>query len=243
MPAETLTNQVILVAGGTGGVGEEIVRFLLGAGATVAVPSRSDANLQRLRDYCADAGPGQLHTLQQEMNTPDGADNVRAWLRERTGGRLDAVVAALNGRFYGKPFHTLAWAEWQDFLANYLTAHFLTARTFLPLLEKQGGGRYLMINGGAADAVYPGAVELSVAASAQLAMTKGMALETAGSGVQVSSLVIYSRVATRHEAATYPGQVTSQQVAEHVAALLTSSDYNPRHVVHALHLTPASSLA
>lgn len=243
MSADTLKNQVILVAGGTGGVGEEIVRSLLEAGATVAVPSRSEANLERLRAYCAHVGPGQLHTLHQEMSTPDGADNVRAWLLERTGGRLDAVVAALNGRFYGKPFHTLGWGEWQDFLANYLTAHFLTARTFLPLLEKQGHGHYLMINGGAATEVYPGVVELSVAASAQLAMTKGLALETAAAGVQVSSLVIYSRVATRHEAATHPGQVTSRQVAERAAALLTSPDYDPRHVVHALHMATAHSPA
>ncbi|NVO32274.1 SDR family NAD(P)-dependent oxidoreductase [Hymenobacter lapidiphilus] len=234
MSSDSLHNQVILVAGGTGGVGEEIVRYLLEAGAIVAVPSRSEANLQRLRDYCADAGPGQLHTLVQEMSTPDGADTVRHWLLERTGGRLDAVVAALNGRFYGKAFHTLSWAEWQDFLANYITAHFLTARTFLPLLLERGAGRYLMINGGAATQVYPGVVELSVAASAQLAMTKGLALESAHSGVQLASLVLYSRVATRHEAATQPHQLTSRQVAERAGQLLTSTEYDPNHVVHDL---------
>lgn len=234
MLPDSLHNQVILVAGGTGGVGEEIVRSLLRAGATVAVPSRSEANIQRLRDFCADAGPDRLHTLRQEMNTPEGAIAVRDWLAERTGGRLDAVVASLNGRFYGKPFHTLAWAEWQDFLANYLTAHYLTAHTFLPLLLRQGTGRYLMLNGGAADEVYPGVVELSVAASAQLAMTKGLALETAAAGVQLASLVIYTRVATRHEPAADPRQITAGQVAARVGELLTTPDYDPRHVVHAL---------
>jgi len=40
-----LTGKVALVAGGSGGVGEGIVRQLLTDGATVVVPSRSNEKL------------------------------------------------------------------------------------------------------------------------------------------------------------------------------------------------------
>lgn len=46
-----LSGKIALIAGGTGGVGEGIVRAFLKEGATVVVPSRSSENLEQLRGY------------------------------------------------------------------------------------------------------------------------------------------------------------------------------------------------
>ena len=50
-----LEGKTAFVAGGTGGVGEGIVRAFLDEGATVVVPSRKQENLDQLRGYLGSA--------------------------------------------------------------------------------------------------------------------------------------------------------------------------------------------
>jgi NADP-dependent 3-hydroxy acid dehydrogenase YdfG len=48
---EKLDSKIALIAGGTGSVGEGIVRAFLKQGATVVVPSRTAERLEQLRGY------------------------------------------------------------------------------------------------------------------------------------------------------------------------------------------------
>ncbi|HEY0132663.1 MAG TPA: NAD(P)-dependent oxidoreductase, partial [Nannocystis sp.] len=58
-----LRDKRCLIAGGTGGVGEGIVRAFLNAGATVFVPSRSAAKLDALAGSIAAKPRDRLVTL------------------------------------------------------------------------------------------------------------------------------------------------------------------------------------
>lgn len=51
---ETLQNKIAVVLGGTGGVGEGIVKSLLSAGATVVVPTRTEYKMRKLKSYIGD---------------------------------------------------------------------------------------------------------------------------------------------------------------------------------------------
>ncbi|WP_310397891.1 SDR family oxidoreductase [Hymenobacter sp.] len=227
-------NKVLVVAGGTGGIGEEIVKTLLLAGATVVVPSRGAEHLTRLQDYCAGA-PGRLLPVVADVSTLAGAETLRDQVLTQAGG-LDGIVAALNGRQLYQPLLTLSENDWLDVVNNYLTAHFMTAKVLLPELLARDAGHYVMINGGAAEHVYPGLTYMSMMAAAQLMMTKGLLAEHAKSAVSIHSLLIHSRVATRHEAATQAGQVTSAQVAGKVAELLAAQHKDQTPAIQALHM-------
>jgi len=50
----------VLIAGGTGGLGEGIVRSLMGRGAHVMVPTRNPEKLNALNEYVADIRTGSL---------------------------------------------------------------------------------------------------------------------------------------------------------------------------------------
>lgn len=227
-------NKVLVVAGGTGGIGEEIVKALLLAGATVAVASRRAENLTRLQEYCAGA-PGRLLSVVADVSTLAGAETLRDQVLAQAGGP-DGVVAALNGRQLFQPLLTLSEIDWLDVVNNYLSAHFMAAKVLLPALLARNAGHYVMINGGAAEHVYPGLTYMSMMAAAQLMMTKGLLVEHADSGVSIHSLLIHSQVATRHEAATQAGQVTSAQVARKVAELLATQHKNQTPAIQALHM-------
>lgn len=51
-------NSKILIAGGTGALGEGIVRTLLQQGAHVLVPTRDPQKVEKLREYVADVSTG-----------------------------------------------------------------------------------------------------------------------------------------------------------------------------------------
>jgi len=68
-----LDGKTALIAGGTGGVGEGIVRAFLSEGATVIVPSRSSDRLQQLTDQLEDSF--QSWAICQTSNPQNNFDN------------------------------------------------------------------------------------------------------------------------------------------------------------------------
>jgi len=86
----------IVVAGGTGGVGEGIVRAFLKQGAHVVVPSRSESKLKGLREYVSDIGTGELVTLVGSLSNPSEADALRDKVYNRMD-EVDVAVASLGG--------------------------------------------------------------------------------------------------------------------------------------------------
>ena len=92
----SLEGAKIVVAGGTGAVGEGIVRALLKQGASVLVPSRSEERLRDLVAYCRDVATGELLTLVGDLGDEASARALQNRIFERYR-ELDVAVAALGG--------------------------------------------------------------------------------------------------------------------------------------------------
>lgn len=186
-----------VVAGGTGDVGEGVVRSFLGAGARVVVPSRSGAALAALRERLTAAGsdPGDaLVGVEANVGDEAGALAFRESLLDR-GLLPDAVVASLGGWWSGPQLARLPLARWQEAVDMGLTAHFVCAKTLLPLLAEREGTSYTFVNGGAALHPVPGSGPVSVSAAAQAMLKDVFAAETPG--VRVQTLLLATPVLTR----------------------------------------------
>ena len=69
-------------------------------------------------------------------------------------GRIDAVVASIGGTWHRNVSMTeVLMDEWNKFLFTNLTTHFVTAKTFLPILAHTEGSSYTFLGGGAANTV------------------------------------------------------------------------------------------
>lgn len=209
-----LENKTILVAGGTGEVGEGIVRQLLRAGANVIVPGRSADKLAQLRsrleadaDAAADDGTtasvvaSRLTTITApDFATPQEAERVKTEIVNRFNGQLDGVVASLGGWWQGQPLTEVSPQLWHDLLDQGLNAHFIVARTFLPLLyQRAGSTSYTLINGGGALQAIAGAGPVVISAAAQLRLGEVLAAEAIRSGLptRINNLVLATPVLTR----------------------------------------------
>jgi NAD(P)-dependent dehydrogenase (short-subunit alcohol dehydrogenase family) len=220
----------VLVAGGAGGVGEGIVRSLLLAAHVVIVPSRSDAKLDLLRGRLEDIAPAErLETVVAQIGEPAGAERLRDQLASG-GERVHAVIASLGGWWDGGKLIDMQPADWDRVMDETLRTHFVVARTFVPMLQRQGGGRYIAIGGGAAIAPIPGAAVISIAGAAQLMLTRALRAEVDDPAVDIFELVIDGPVRTRHsEELALPGWIELQEIGRIVVDLVAAGrTHDPR---------------
>ena len=188
----------ILVAGGAGGVGEAIVRALLGAGHRVIVPSRNSARLERLRRDASGDGtaPDALVTRTAEIGTPHGAAALRDRIA-REYGPLDVLIPSLGGWWEGDLLGS-GPQTWDTVMDEMLRTHYVFAHAFVPVLCAQpAGGRYIGIGGGAAYHPIRNSSLVSIAGAAQLMLTRALRQEIPEDAVDVLELVVDGPVRTR----------------------------------------------
>jgi NAD(P)-dependent dehydrogenase (short-subunit alcohol dehydrogenase family) len=218
-----LTERICLIAGGTGTVGEGIVRAFLRAGATVVVPSRSEERLAALAERLEPGLLGGLVSLAGDIGDPDDAARLRDAVFARFG-RIDAVVASLGGTFEARqPVTALSLETWDQYHRDNLRSHFVAARTLLPSLAERPGSSYTLLGGLSALLPIPLYSPVAVNSAAQLMMAETLMLEMKKARVRINQ-VICGYVNTRARAAyAKPEWITADEVGEFCAYIASSA--------------------
>ncbi|MEE8603340.1 SDR family NAD(P)-dependent oxidoreductase [Euzebya tangerina] len=198
-----LDTRTVLVAGGTGQVGEPIVRQLLDDGATVVVPSRRPEKARELL-------PSNAHVMEGDLSDPASAGAVRESITSQGLSPTD-VIASLGSWWSGPDIGHLDPEEWDRVLAMGLGAHFHTANTFLPLLENTADATYTLINGGGGVDPVPGSGAVSISAAAQLML--GRVLAQQDGPPRVTTLVAMTPVLTRDRPEGRGGWLRAETIA------------------------------
>jgi NAD(P)-dependent dehydrogenase (short-subunit alcohol dehydrogenase family) len=210
MAAHDIAGKCIVVGGGTGDVGVEIVAALLESGAEVLAVVRSVSRAEAL-------GAHPRLTLIEGFPEDDASvDALRKKLFAH--GRIDGAVASLGPWFHGPALVDLPMADWDHMVSAALTSHFLFARALMPALG-EASGQYVMINGAGALSPVPHSGVVSILAHAQMMMADVLAAETKTVGVH--TLMLKSIIATRARPAHDPSWITAREVGEACAWLFT----------------------
>lgn len=230
-----LEEKIAFIAGGAGNVGEGIVRSFLKEGATVITSSRKNDKLEELRGYLGELASDKFVPILGELGDFQSAEKLCSQIIDRFG-RLDAVVASIGGTWNGNTSLTkVSIEDWQKYLGTNLTAHFVCARTFLPVLAKNKGSSYTFLGGAAAERPTPNYSLVGIPAAGQLMMAKVLMEEMKDSGVRINELVINSYVSTRSSIDhAKPEWVTAEEIGDYVAWIASDEAYMARSSV--LHL-------
>ncbi len=180
--AHLLTGKVALVVGGDR-LTDEVVDMLLAAGAEVVVASPCAERRQGL----SAAERPRLHVWSLCLATDHGAQRARRRV-ERTFGRLDLVIAGLGS--WPPPERDLEQVRlrWRRDLGDAsvidpdLDAHYALARTLMPLMAKQAGAQYLLVNDTTTGA--------AASATGRLLLKDAVAAEARAIGVGVHTAVL-----------------------------------------------------
>ena len=209
-----LTGKTVLVAGGSGEVGEGITRQFLQAGAKVIVPSRNAEKLAQLKGWMGDLADNRV-TVEGHIGTIEGAEAIRD-----AAGDIDHIVASLGGWWQGKNIPEVDLDLWHQLIDNSLTAHFITAKVFLPVLPD--GASYTLINGGAALHAFPQVAPIAVSAAAQVKLGQHIAVEN--QHLRANNLILATPVITRSRPQGQAGWITADDAGKYCVYL--ASDAN-----------------
>jgi NAD(P)-dependent dehydrogenase (short-subunit alcohol dehydrogenase family) len=182
-----LTGKVVLITGGTDGLGAALAERLAGEGARVAVcgrdPGRLAATEQRLRDAGGDA-------LAVQADVTDVADLERfVGAAVTRWGRVDGLVNNAGKSATGR-VDQVSDEEWIADLNLKVLAAARCTRLAVPHLTASGGGSIVNVLNVGAKA--PGASSLPTTASraAGLAITKAASKDLGGNGIRVNAVLI-----------------------------------------------------
>ncbi len=205
-----LSGRRVLVPGGTGAVGEGVVRAYLGAGADVVVPTRTEQRSQEFRRVLGEAATEHLHLVVHEYTTFPGAEQLADQMQERLGG-IDDVVAPIGGWWAGKRLWEIDEADWQSAFVTLATAHMAVLRASLPRMGASGAhGVFTVIVGTSAATPVPGSGLVSMEQAAVLMMQQ--VLQAASAGRQRIFALVLGPVRTRSVQAGDPEWVSAEQV-------------------------------
>ncbi|MBV9488224.1 MAG: SDR family oxidoreductase [Verrucomicrobia bacterium] len=189
-----------LVSASTAGIGAAIAEGLAREGARVIVNGRSQERVDKavavLRDRHADADAegfsGDLATLEAfgELTT--------------RFPQVDILVNNL-GIFEPKPFAEITDDDWRRFFEVNVLSAVRLARFYFPQMLKANWGRVLFISSESALNIPVEMIHYGMTKTALLAVSRGLAELTAGTGVTVNSVL--------------PGPTASEGVTEFVRGL------------------------
>ena len=184
---EDFHGKVVIVAGGTGGLGRATSLEFLRAGARVAATYRRAEEFDALQAAAA----GNAERL--EPQPLDAADEVAAneCVRKIAGqhGRIDALVNVIGGYAGGPPLWETDAQTYQRMLALNLQPGFVLARAVVPQMLRQGGGAIVNVASKAGYGHAAGAAAYAASKAAALALFDSLAEEVKGRGIRVNSVV------------------------------------------------------
>jgi NAD(P)-dependent dehydrogenase (short-subunit alcohol dehydrogenase family) len=187
MPSGRFGDQVVLVAGGTGGLGRAVSEAFLEEGATLVVTYRSKDELDALAKATS-AHAARLQAHQVNVTDATVVRDVVATIVAKNG-RLDALVNTVGGYAGGTKLWDLDPGVLEKMLALNLRAGFTLARAVLPPMLKQRSGAIVNIAAKSGLDHPAGAAAYAASKAAAIAMIDSLAAELVGSGVRANSVL------------------------------------------------------
>jgi len=193
-----------LVTGSTAGIGYAIAETLAREGADVIVNGRTKERVeQAIKSILASHPQANVHGLVADLGNAEG---VRAAVQQLPN--VDILVNNL-GIFEPKPFEQISDEDWFRFFEINVMSGVRLSRSYLPGMKTRNWGRIVFISSESAVQIPAEMIHYGMTKTAQLAISRGLAETTAGTGITVNSVL--------------PGPTASEGVNEFVDRMATAS--------------------
>jgi len=182
--AYDFSGQVVLVSGGTRGIGRAISECFLAGGATVvALYAGNDAAASEFSQSVA-ALPGTLSTYKHDVRDYAAAEVLFAQL-DATHARLDVLVNCAGIRRDGV-VGMLALDDWQQVLQTNLTGTYILSKFAVLAMMRRRYGRIISITSPSGKIGFEGQSNYAASKAGQVAFSKSLSKEVAKRGITVN---------------------------------------------------------
>jgi NAD(P)-dependent dehydrogenase (short-subunit alcohol dehydrogenase family) len=170
----------VLVAGGTGALGQAVVAELLDSGYRCAVTWVVEEERRRAEAEFGDRAP----LIHADLLDPDGVAEAVAAVAD-----LEAVVNLVGGFAMGGRVHETEPAEFARMLELNLTPGFNLAHAAMPPMIERGGGAFVGVSAQSIWKPFAGAAGYITAKTAVLAFIRALDAEYKGDGIRCNAIL------------------------------------------------------
>lgn len=184
---QSFSNKVAIITGGSSGIGKEVAKRLVQAGALVVIGGRDADKLAQAASEI-DASGKMARAYAGDIAQPATAQALVDAAVNNFGG-VDILINNA-GIFNPKPFLEVSPEEYDSFLDIILKGKFFMAQAAAKAMQKRGGG--VIVQTGSLWAIQAVGATPSAAYSAANAgvhaLTRNLALELAGSNIRINTV-------------------------------------------------------
>lgn len=200
-----------MVTGSTAGIGFAIAEGLAREGASVIVNGRTkkrvEAALEKLKSVAPKA---TIRGLAADLGEAAG-------VKQAIVEYPDVEILVNNlGIFEPKPFDKISDEDWFRFFEVNVMSGVRLSRHYLPRMKEKNWGRILFISSESAVQIPAEMIQYGMTKTAQLAISRGLAETTAGTGVTINTVL--------------PGPTASEGAEEFVEQLATGKGISREEV-------------
>ena len=179
-------DKVVIVTGGSKGIGEGCVRAFVGAGSKVVFCARNQKEGEALARELTARGPGQALFVRCDVSRTDEVEKLIDATVERHG-RLDCLVNNAGWHPPPKPIDAFSYQDFRDLFELNVMSLFAACQRALPHLRKTRGNIVNMSSlVGAMGQLH--ATTYVATKGAITAFTKALAVDEAAHDVRVNSI-------------------------------------------------------
>jgi NAD(P)-dependent dehydrogenase (short-subunit alcohol dehydrogenase family) len=179
-----LSGHRAIVSGSTVGIGFAIAVGLARAGAAVVINGRSQASTRgAVETLKARVPKATVDGIAADLGTAEGVD---AFIK--CAGDADILINNL-GIFEPKPFGDIPDADWLRFFETNVMSGVRLSRHYLPAMKAKNWGRIVFVSSESALQIPAEMIHYGMTKTAELAIARGLAETTAGTGVTVNSVL------------------------------------------------------
>jgi NAD(P)-dependent dehydrogenase (short-subunit alcohol dehydrogenase family) len=181
--ADRFKGKVVLVAGGTGGLGRAVSLSFLKEGASVHVTFRAEEELAALKKL-AGASVAALSGHQADVTSEQEVAQLLGAI-----GPVDVLVNTVGAYAGGSPLWQTPPDVFEKMISLNLRSGYVLARAVVPAMLQQRRGAIVNISSRAAVDHAAGASAYAASKAAALAMIDSLAADLKGSGVRVNTVL------------------------------------------------------
>jgi len=205
-----LAKKIALVSGSTAGIGNAIATVLSREGATVIVNGRTSAAVEAAVATMKSATGGNVLGFAGDLSVSTVAEKLA-----HAHPQVDILVNNL-GIFEVRAFEDISDADWQRFFDVNVLSGARLSRLYLPGMRQRNWGRIIFISSESGYQIPAEMIHYGMTKAAQIAVARGLAEATAGTGITVNSVL--------------PGPTRSRGVGDFVAEWAAKSGKSPQTV-------------
>ena len=186
---KVLAGKKAIITGANQGLGLEIARKYVQAGADLMLCARNADLLERARvELAAMAGASQKIVAQvADVSSEADVQNVMTQTLQQLGG---CHILVNNAGIYGPKgeIESVDWAEWVRTIEINVYGSVLMSRAVVPHFKVQGYGKVIQLSGGGATNPLPRISAYAVSKAAVVRFAETLAEELRGTGIDVNAI-------------------------------------------------------